>query len=452
MKKIYYGKTSKEDGIIGVVLKSVDATTLKGLRVLSIALWCLSIVVYFATTTNNSIIHISCELCFVPMLVGSGIALLLSSEKIRQHYMHLSGLEKSLKDSGVRFLRFNNLFIENNSTVVDSVHFRFQVEHGKILIILKSYGDRFADQIREMDNELVDLLELELTDKFIGVNEVTYVFRQKTVQPLNYTYTNWEQTPITGGIPLDSERFWNYDSLPHALISGSTGCGKTFLLFHLICMYIKCHAEIVIIDPKKSDLYSLKELNLPQLKAVECNIGPICKVLRETMDEMNQRYLQMQGHFGQTYRDLGLYPKVIIIDEIASLSASASKRDQDELNSSLKQLIFKGRQAGIQVILATQKPESEAIPTAIRDNLGLRVALGRMSSEGFRMVFGPQDFTYCSCPPGTGYIYINDQSMSLPQLFQAPRIEPLWSVIDEMKKSSRLGDGVPQAERADSLT
>lgn len=54
----------------------------------------------------------------------------------------------------------------------------------------------------------------------------------------------------------------------------------------------------------------------------------------------------------------------------------------------IKQIILLGRQAGVFILVSAQQMRAETLNTDLRDNLGLRIALGANSIEGYRMVFG----------------------------------------------------------------
>ena len=60
------------------------------------------------------------------------------------------------------------------------------------------------------------------------------------------------------------------------------------------------------------------------------------------------------------------------------------------MNDYLINIIMKGRQAGIYVLTA-QRPDADVIKGNVRDQLGLRVSLGNLSNDGYRMTFGQTD-------------------------------------------------------------
>lgn len=128
--------------------------------------------------------------------------------------------------------------------------------------------------------------------------------------------------------------------------------------------------------------------------------------------------------FGSTYRDFNLRPCFLIVDEVASLMAMLDRKSATELEDGLKQIIMKGRQAGVFLILATQKPEAEVIATAIRDQFGLRIALGQMSKMGLKQTLGEfDDLPISETGTGKGYIFIDGQHWNLPRGFTAPFLD-----------------------------
>ena len=78
---------------------------------------------------------------------------------------------------------------------------------------------------------------------------------------------------------------------------------------------------------------------------------------------------------------------------------------------------------GVFAIFSTQQPNASNIPTEIRDNLSVRVALGSMSSEGYRMVFGETTGLSPAIEKGSGYIYFDGMGWDSPKPFQNPWLD-----------------------------
>ena len=106
-------------------------------------------------------------------------------------------------------------------------------------------------------------------------------------------------------------------------------------------------------------------------------------------DVMNLRYdlLYREGRRSIERGDgLGLH--LVIIDELAAYTASGPKQARDKFTEALRDLIQRGRAAGVIVVAATQRPSADVIPTSIRDLIGYRWALRCTTPQSSDMVLG----------------------------------------------------------------
>lgn len=150
---------------------------------------------------------------------------------------------------------------------------------------------------------------------------------------------------------------------------------------------------IDLCDPKNADLSGLK--NAPVFKGrVFISKEDIITCLKDNVTEMENRYETMQNHsdykVGKNFAQYGLKPKFIIIDEWAAFIAKIENdyRLQAEATEYLTQIILEGRQAGIFVIQAMQRPDGEYIKTALRDNFMKCLSVGHLEDTGYNMMFG----------------------------------------------------------------
>lgn len=180
---------------------------------------------------------------------------------------------------------------------------------------------------------------------------------------------------------------------------------------------------VFIGDPKEKDLYSLKYIIGD--KYVESSANGIAKILRLMYEEMDKRNEIMTQNglndFGRDYRDYNLPAVVGAFDEI-SVVKNDDLKVAKEIDRLLAQVIMKGRQFGVFVILATQKPDAETIPTNTRDQVSLRVSLGKMYREGLKMTLG-DDFDELPASEqsqGRGFIYIDGEGWSMTRAFKSP--------------------------------
>lgn len=118
--------------------------------------------------------------------------------------------------------------------------------------------------------------------------------------------------------------------ISHIAISGVTGAGKTQLIGYLIIELLKRKSTLILIDPKYSDLYSLKRY-IPDTYAKPTEIAAALRVI---IENMNKRYEYHNSEWGKDYRNYDLNPVFVIIDEAASLlgTSFADKKHGKKFN------------------------------------------------------------------------------------------------------------------------
>lgn len=211
------------------------------------------------------------------------------------------------------------------------------------------------------------------------------------------------QSKEKGDIPIMDIISWNYVRSPHALITGVSGFGKSYALKYIfkVCSNI---GETIAIDPKGSDLARLakqsgtKDIVIPPFVNSgdgQNGIGgkylqEVVAVLKQVESEMyarQSRLYQATNRVSTDYRELGIKPVFVFIDELAALMTGASKQVKQDFQDTLTRLVVLGREAGIYLVLAMQSARAEYLPTIVRDSISLRVQLGRINSENTRFLF-----------------------------------------------------------------
>lgn len=181
---------------------------------------------------------------------------------------------------------------------------------------------------------------------------------------------------------------WEYDSLPHALICGGTGGGKTYFLLTIIEALLRTNADLYILDPKNADLADLGTVmgNVYHTKddMIEC-VNAFYEGMVTRSEEMK---LHPNYRTGENYAYLGLAPQFLIFDEYVAFLEMLTTKESTALLSQLKKIVMLGRQAGYFLIVACQRPDAKYFGDGIRDNFNFRVGLGRMSELGYGMLFG----------------------------------------------------------------
>ena len=135
---------------------------------------------------------------------------------------------------------------------------------------------------------------------------------------------------IPNAIELDKTKIWDYNTIPHGLIAGSTGSGKTYFLNYIICNLLANDADITFIDPKSADIKTVGELVNPQKTA--CTENQIAKLVREFSEEMEarQEIIGKSGKVNATYLDFGMKPQFLIFDELAAFKAGCIHQTLDK--------------------------------------------------------------------------------------------------------------------------
>ena len=211
------------------------------------------------------------------------------------------------------------------------------------------------------------------------------------------------QSKEKDGISIMNLITWDYIRSPHACITGVSGSGKSYFLKYLfmICSTI---GDTVAIDPKGSDLARLakkrgtQDIVIPPFVNGEDGKNGIggrflqdvintLKQVESIMYERQSKLYQTTSRVSTDYRELGIEPIFVFIDELSALMTGASKQVKQDFQDTLTRLVVLGREAGIYLILSMQSARAEYLPTIVRDSISLRVQLGRINSENTRFLF-----------------------------------------------------------------
>lgn len=189
--------------------------------------------------------------------------------------------------------------------------------------------------------------------------------------------------------------------MPHLLIAGSTGSGKSVGMNVLICsLLMKVRPEEVkflMIDPKKVELTMYNDI--PHLLApVVTNPRKAAKALNQVVEEMERRYelfaaanvrnQESYNEYVQTHNQeegtgYACLPKIVVfIDELADLMLVAG----NEVENAIIRLAQMARAAGIHMIIATQRPSVDVITGIIKANIPSRLAFAVTSGTDSRTI------------------------------------------------------------------
>lgn len=366
---------------------------------------------------------ITCLLMLLPFLIGNGfyyypiyeliiadpvfyapkIALTLLPPLLMVPLINLLLYQKALFFQRLNTLRImTNFLLENRyylsktikregKTIEKIVLPRVYVKRGKYQLLASFIleGNKFQDRFINLGATLEVMFNGDFRNKTFDNRFVTYeIAINRIASRINVS----EVTMTDKGLRLMKDVFWDYIAEPHLLISGGTGGGKTVVLMTIVWALAKI-GFIDLCDPKNADLAGLKAI--PVFKGrVFTSKEDIIACLKDNVTFMEDRYEAIQNRpdykIGKNFSDYGLKPKFIVIDEWAAFIAKIENdyHLQAEATEYLSQIVLEGRQSGVFVIFAMQRPDGEYIKTALRDNFMKRLSVGHLEDTGYTMMFG----------------------------------------------------------------
>ena len=191
------------------------------------------------------------------------------------------------------------------------------------------------------------------------------------------------------------------NTMPHLLVAGATGSGKSVCINTMICSILMRstpqEVKMILIDPKKVELNRYNDI--PHLLAPVVTDARLASLaLKKVVVEMEHRYelfsethvrnIESYNEYIMKSQDTEEQPKpklpyiVVVLDELADLMMVASK----EVEESIMRLTQMARAAGIHLVIATQRPSVDVITGVIKSNVPSRIAFGVSSSVDSRTI------------------------------------------------------------------
>jgi FtsK/SpoIIIE family len=195
----------------------------------------------------------------------------------------------------------------------------------------------------------------------------------------------WQPIPVG----VDEDGHLVTISLPerHVLLGGESGAGKSGgLALLLAAAALDPSVRLVLLDGKLVELACWAGL-------ADHSVGPdlaeAVAVLAEVQAELDRRLVTLLANRRRKLTpSLGLPLLLVVIDELALYVAGPDRRLAAEFAARLRDLVARGRAAGIVVLAATQKPAHEIIPTALRDLFGFRWAFRCLTPQASDTILG----------------------------------------------------------------
>ena len=288
---------------------------------------------------------------------------------------------QTIQDSGF----FTDLQSRSREKIVWFPKIYYQMDTGLLHIRCEISMEKYQDQLLRLEDKLESGLYCELIDKTLHDGYIEYTLLYDMIAN---RITIDEVKAENGGLRLMKNLTWEYDALPHALICGGIGGGKTYFLLTIIEALLQTNAQLFILDPKNADLVDLGTVmdNVYHTKEdmIEC-VNAFYEGMVARCEEMKQH---PDYKTGENYAYLGLPPCFLIFDEYVAFLEMLGTKESMSLLSQLKKIVMLGRQAGYFLIVACQRPDAKYFSDGIRDNFNFRVGLGRISELGYGMLFG----------------------------------------------------------------
>ncbi|MFH0912401.1 MAG: DNA translocase FtsK 4TM domain-containing protein [Patescibacteria group bacterium] len=263
--------------------------------------------------------------------------------------------------------------------------------------------------------------------------------------------------------------------MPHLLIAGATGMGKSVflnsLLIGLIYQNSPADMRLVLVDPKRVEFTSYNDV--PHLLApVIVDPYKTIGALKWLVMEMERRYKMLSEHnvrfieaFNRSNPDSRMPYIVLVIDELADLMAVSAR----EVEAYICRLAQMSRAVGIHLVLATQRPSVDVITGLIKANFPSRMAFAVTSGTDSRtildtvgadklvgngdMLFLPSD---ASKPRRIQGVYVGDKEIKAVTDFVKQQDNPMYvdELIAERKESKQSeieAEGDPLLQEATEL-
>ena len=188
----------------------------------------------------------------------------------------------------------------------------------------------------------------------------------------------------------------NIEKLPHVLIAGTTGSGKSVctnsLIISLLYKSTPDEVRFIMVDPKMVELApynGIPHLLIPVVtdpkKAAGALQWAVFEMMKryKTFSEHGVKKLEEYNRLAKASEDLETMPSiVVVIDELADLMLVAAK----EVEESICRVAQMGRAAGMHLVIATQRPSADVITGLMKANIPSRIAFAVASSLESRII------------------------------------------------------------------
>ncbi len=195
----------------------------------------------------------------------------------------------------------------------------------------------------------------------------------------------WQPIPV--GVGEDGEAVTVLLPGRNLLLGGEPGAGKSVALSLLVATAaLDPQSKLWLLDGK---LVELATWSRCAEGSAGVRVSEAIDVLRDLQEEMDQRYaLLLRSGKRKVSQGDGLPLHVVVVDELAHYLTTSDRKERTAFADLLRDLVSRGRAAGIIVLAATQKPSADVVPTSIRDLFGFRWAMRCSTQQASDTILG----------------------------------------------------------------
>lgn len=245
-----------------------------------------------------------------------------------------------------------------------------------------------------------------------------------------------------GRTPNGKDLIEDLSKMPHMLVGGSTGSGKSVFLFTMLAAMLMTHPkkedmQLILSSSKLEDFIHFE--NLPHLYSgkIISDAAEATKVIKEVVFEESERRGRLLAEarvaniieYNKKATEK-LAPIVVVIDEFADLADQLeTTKEKNAFYKPVQRIAQAGRSRGIHLVICTQRPEAKLVPSTIKAQLNGRVALRVNDGISSRMIIEEPDAQYLQ--KHGDMIYRNGDVVERAQGYLI-EIEELDKIVDDV--------------------
>lgn len=210
-----------------------------------------------------------------------------------------------------------------------------------------------------------------------------------------------------GRTPNGKDLIEDLGQMPHMLVGGSTGSGKSVFLFTMLAAMLMTHPsqdelQLILSSSKLEDFIHFEGLPHLYSGSVISDAVEATRVIRDVIFEESERRGKLLAEARVAniteYNKIAaekLAPIVVVIDEFADLADQLeTKKEQSAFYKPVQRIAQAGRSRGIHLVICTQRPEAKLVPSTTKAQLNGRVALRVNDGISSRMIIEAPDAQY----------------------------------------------------------